>query len=84
MPPLAAVILAIIAIIWLIRRQHRLKEERMWRINFADLKWDDPVVVLGQGSCGTVTKATYRGTTVAIKATRYGKNGAETPRPSSR
>lgn len=46
-PPIAAIFVVVIAIIWWIRRQNRLKEEKLWRIKFEDLKWDDPVVVLG-------------------------------------
>lgn len=66
------------AILWM-RRQHRLKEQKLWRIEESELHFDDPVVVLGQGACGLVTKATFRGTKVAVKQTMLAgfKQGAE-------
>lgn len=42
-------IVSILAILWL-RRQHRLKTERTWRIDYGDLNWDDPSQILGMNN----------------------------------
>lgn len=46
-PILAFIFLfSIIAIFWL-RRHHRLRTERAWKIEYANLHWDDPPIILG-------------------------------------
>jgi hypothetical protein len=43
------------------------EEEAMWRIKSGDLVWSCPPEVLGCGTEGSVYKATFRGTPVAVK-----------------
>eukprot|EP00985_Skeletonema_marinoi_P004688 scaffold2027_cov148-Skeletonema_marinoi.AAC.17 len=63
---LAVVLVAVISVGMLLRKR-RKQNEISWEINPADLKFDEPPVVIGRGTFGLVLLAEYRGTTVAVK-----------------
>ncbi|KAK9807738.1 hypothetical protein WJX72_007609 [[Myrmecia] bisecta] len=65
-PLLAALLLCGLGML-LIAYRHKQITESMWRIKHSDLTWDTPPVVIGEGASGVVTKATYRGSAVAVK-----------------
>jgi hypothetical protein len=58
-------ILVAVAFFFFFRQAAR--EEQLWRIKEADIHWPDPPEVLGTGSSGSVYRADFRGTPVAIK-----------------
>lgn len=61
------VILFVTIIVLYAMRYQRRKADMLWHIHPYDLKFDEPVEVLGIGSFGVVVKAEYRGTSVAVK-----------------
>lgn len=64
--PVCFVILAGV-FIWVYKDRKRRHEDAIWKINKAELKFDDPPEVAGRGTFGLVVKAEYRGTIVAVK-----------------
>ena len=52
----------------LVRAQIRKAGESLWKIKLEDVVFDSPPTILGQGTFGIVQRATYRGTTVAVKS----------------
>ncbi|EGD72124.1 TKL/DICTY4 protein kinase [Salpingoeca rosetta] len=62
--PLAAFIVIIVVVAM---RYQQNKVDLLWHIAPHELKFEDPVEVLGIGSYGVVVKAEYRGTAVAVK-----------------
>lgn len=46
---------------------YKKQADMLWLISPQDLEFDSPPIILGRGTFGVVTKATYRGTAVAIK-----------------
>ena len=63
---LAVVLVAVISVGMLLRKRRKQNEISL-EINPADLKFDEPPVVIGRGTFGLVLLAEYRGTTVAVK-----------------
>mmetsp|Transcript_43011 Transcript_43011/g.82056 ORF Transcript_43011/g.82056 Transcript_43011/m.82056 type:complete len:1338 (+) Transcript_43011:58-4071(+) len=62
---LAALLVALALVAYCVVK--RRQAESAWRIDGSELTFADPPEVLGQGSCGQVVKAEYRGTVVAVK-----------------
>ena len=64
--PVCVLVLAGTIIFIYIERKRR-HADAIWKINKAELKFDDPPEVAGRGTFGLVVKAEYRGTVVAVK-----------------
>jgi hypothetical protein len=62
------VCIAAVAFFFFFRQAAR--EDQLWRIKEKDIYWPDPPEVLGTGSSGSVYRADFRGTPVAIKRFR--------------
>lgn len=62
----------------LVRAQIRKAGESLWKIKLEDIVFDNPPTILGQGTFGVVSRATYRGTTVAVKSL-ISRSGRRTP-----
>lgn len=65
-------------VIYLYIQYKNHKADEVWKVNFDELLFDDPVEVIGQGSFGVVLLAEYRGTKVAIKQAIKSKSGGST------
>lgn len=79
--PLLTVFGAVVAIILAIvlrRRKQLVNMDSLWRVDQQEVLYDDPVEVLGKGSFGEVWKATYRGTTVAVKKISFATDESRT------
>ncbi len=57
----------IVVIVLVAMRYQQKKVDTLWHIRPFELKFEDPVDVLGVGTYGVVVKAEYRGTSVAVK-----------------
>lgn len=62
-----SVFIAILAILLFYVDQRRKRTDSTWTVKMSDLRFDHPPRVIGQGTCGSVLLAEYRGTTVAVK-----------------
>lgn len=60
-------LLGIVSVYILLVQKNIRRQNAYWLIKLSDLEFTDPPVVLGRGTFGIVTKALYRGTTVAVK-----------------
>eukprot|EP00043_Microstomoeca_roanoka_P017580 m.184170 g.184170 ORF g.184170 m.184170 type:complete len:1326 (+) comp16663_c4_seq1:290-4267(+) len=61
------IVLGVGTIVYFAMRFQQNKVDLLWHIRPFELKFEDPVEVLGAGSYGVVLKAEYRGTAVAVK-----------------
>ena len=62
-----SVFIAILAILLLYIDQRRKRTDSAWTVKMSDLRFDEPPRIIGQGTCGLVLLAEYRGTMVAVK-----------------
>ena len=61
------VILLSLGALYCVNERRKRQSDALWKVNLSELQFDDPKVVVGEGTFGVVLLAEYRGTQVAVK-----------------